>query len=60
MSMPSPEKTRSTPTHCRGNRVLPNMSTDPSIVKNLRVVVMMEVVRGPKWMTVQKMKFYKT
>jgi len=50
-------KTRNTPIHCRGNSALPNMMTDPRMVKNLRVVVMMEVVRGPKWITVQKMKF---
>ena len=29
------------------------------MVKNLRVVVIMDVVRGPKVVTVRKMKFWK-
>lgn len=57
--MPSPENTRNTPTHCRSIKELPKIMTDPNMVKNFRVVVIIEVVRGPKWMTVQNIKFYK-
>ena len=35
----------------------PNKSTEARIVKNLRVVVIMEQVSGPKLATVMKMKF---
>lgn len=46
-----------TPTHCRERRGLPKNKTDARIVKNFLVVVMMDVVRGPKVVTVRKMKF---
>ncbi len=55
--MPRPTNTIATPTHCLRSRVLPNNSTEARIVKNFLVVVMMEVVRGPKFVTVRKIKF---
>lgn len=36
---------------------MPNNKTEAKIVKNFLVVVMIEVVRGPKVVTVKKMKF---
>lgn len=38
---------------------LANRMTDAKMVKNLRVVVMMEQVRGPKYTTVMKIKLCK-
>lgn len=35
----------------------PNSNTEPRMVKNFLVVVMMEQVRGPKLATVMKIKF---
>lgn len=52
----SPRKTRMVPNHCTGLMRFPNSSTDPRMVKNFRVVVMMEQVSGPKYTTVMKMK----
>lgn len=53
----SPMNTMATPTHCRGNMGLPNSKTEASMVKNFRVVVMIEVVKGPKLVTVRNIKF---
>ena len=50
-------KTKTTPTHCRGNMVLLNMMTEPRNVKNFLVVVKMEQVRGPKLVMVVNIKF---
>lgn len=44
------------PSHCKGVMTFPNNSTEPRMVKNFRVVVTMEHVRGPKYTTVIKMK----
>ena len=55
--MPSPTKTMMTPSHCRVTRGLLNSKTEARMVKNFLVVVMMEVVRGPKCVTVRNMKF---
>ena len=55
--MPSPTNTITTPTHCRMRRGLPNIITEARIVKNFLVVVMIEVVSGPKAVTVRKMRF---
>lgn len=43
-----PRNTRTVPTHCMLLMGLANRMTDAKMVKNLRVVVMMEQVRGPK------------
>lgn len=59
MSRISPAKTHMTPNHWRAISEFPNKRTDPRMVKNFRVVVIMEHVRGPKLATVMKMKFYK-
>lgn len=47
-----------TPTHCRGRRGLANRITEPRIVKNLRVVVKMEQVRGPSSVIVVNINSY--
>lgn len=57
--MPSPTNTMATPTHCLAKRGLPKRITEARMVKNLRVVVIIDVVRGPKVVTVRKMKFWK-
>ncbi len=57
--MPSPKNTKATPTHCLGRRGFMKMITDAKMVKNFLVVVMMDVVRGPKWVTVRNIKFWK-
>ena len=59
-SSPKPRNTKATPTHCLVNKTLPKMTTEASKVKNLRVVVMMEQVRGPKLVMVVKMKICPT
>lgn len=51
----SPKKTRMVPNHCRGLITFPNSNTEPRMVKNFRVVVTIEQVRGPKYTTVIKM-----
>ena len=51
-----PKNTSTVPTHCRGLMGLAKRITEAKMVKNLRVVVMMEQVRGPKYTTVMKMK----
>ena len=51
-------KTKTTPIHCRGNRGLLKIMTEPRNVMNFLVVVKMEHVRGPKLVMVVKMKFY--
>lgn len=43
------------PNHCKVLMTFPKSSTDPRMVKNFRVVVMMEHVSGPKYTTVMKM-----
>ena len=53
----SPAKTMAVPTHCRVMRALPKKTTEPRIVKNFLVVVMMEHMSGPNSDTVMKMKF---
>ena len=47
-----------TPNHWRAISEFPNSNTEPRMVKNFRVVVMMEQVRGPKLATVMKIKFW--
>lgn len=47
------------PTHCKLVMGLANRMTDAKMVKNLRVVVTMEQVRGPKYTTVMKIKLCK-
>lgn len=54
----SPRNTRTVPTHCIMLMTLPNRMTEPRMVKNFLVVVMMEQVRGPKYTTVIKMKVW--
>lgn len=56
-SIPRPRNTNATPTHCLGMTGLLKMTTDAKMVKNFLVVVMMEVVSGPKLVIVMKMKF---
>ena len=56
LSSPRPAKTRSTPPHCLGRSGLENRMTDPRMVKNFLVVVIMEQVSGPKVVTVTKIK----
>lgn len=51
-----PKNTSTVPTHCMGLMGLAKRITEAKIVKNFRVVVMMEQVRGPKYTTVMKMK----
>ena len=53
-SKPKPTNTNTTPTHCLNKRLLPNRTTDPRIVKNFLVVVIMEHVKGPNVVTVVK------
>ncbi len=48
-------KTRPVPAHCRKLIGCAKMSTDARIVKNLRVVVKIEHVKGPNEVTVKKM-----
>ena len=60
LSSPRPTNTDTTPIHCLATRALPNSSTEASIVKNFRVVVIIEHVNGPKFATVMKIKFCKT
>ncbi|KAK2564800.1 hypothetical protein P5673_011488 [Acropora cervicornis] len=57
LSSVNPVNTNATPIHWRAIRELPNNNTEPKMVKNFRVVVIMEHVRGPKFATVMKMKF---
>ena len=57
LSSVSPAKTKNTPSHWRVISEFPNKSTEARIVKNFRVVVIMEQVSGPKLATVMKMKF---
>lgn len=52
----SPRNTRMVPTHCKSEIGLAKRITDAKMVKNLRVVVTIEQVRGPKYTTVMKMK----
>ena len=49
--------TKTTPIHCRDNKGLLKIMTEPRKVKNFLVVVKMEQVRGPKFVIVVKMKF---
>ena len=57
LSNTSPLNTIPVPSHCLAMRVLPKNITEPRIVKNFLVVVMMEHIRGPNSVTVMKMKF---
>lgn len=57
ISNASPLKTSKTPIHCRHSNGLLNKITEANIVKNLRVVVTNDNVRGPNDMMVMKMKF---
>jgi len=56
LSRKSPVNTMTVANHCLYRRLFPNKITEPSTVKNLRVVVMMEHGSGPKSLTVRKMK----
>ena len=47
MFQKSPAKTRDTPPHCSGSRVLPLITLDKRMLKNLRVVVIRVLVREP-------------
>ena len=58
-SSPRPMKTRSVPAHWRDDIGCAKSSTEPRIVKNLRVVVKTEHISGPKVVTVRKMKFWR-
>lgn len=55
-----PMNTKIVPIHCMLDITFPNRSTEPRMVKNFRVVVMMEQVRGPKYTTVMKIKVWGT
>lgn len=55
----SPKNTSTVPTHCMGLMGLAKRITEARMVKNFRVVVMIEQVRGPKYTTVMKMKLWK-
>lgn len=55
----SPMNTSTVPTHCMELMGLAKRITDAKMVKNLRVVVMMEQVRGPKYTTVMKIKLWR-
>ena len=46
------------PTHCMELMGLAKKITEAKMVKNFRVVVMMEHVRGPKYTTVMKIKLW--
>ena len=48
-----PAKTKTVPNHCRGAMAWEKMMTEARMVKNLRVVVMMEHIRGPNVVTVK-------
>lgn len=51
-----PANTRKVPPHCLFESSLPKKMTDPSTVKNFRVVVTMEHGNGPYSLTIRKMK----
>lgn len=59
LSRDKPAKTRTVPVHCNVVSGCRKISTEPSIVKNLRVVVITLHVSGPKYVTVRKIKFCK-
>jgi len=59
LSIAKPANTSSVPIHCIVVRGCLKISTEPSIVKNLRVVVITLHVSGPKCVTVRKIKFCK-
>lgn len=59
LSSDKPANTNIVPVHCKMVRGCLKISTEPSIVKNLRVVVMMLQGSGPKYVTVRKIKFCK-
>lgn len=56
----NPEKTMETLPHCFADRGLPLRSEDTTMLTNLRVVVMVVLVREPNWLMVRKMKFCPT
>lgn len=51
-----PRNTRIVPTHCKVVIGLANKMMEAKMVKNLRVVVTIEQVKGPKYTTVMKIK----
>lgn len=51
-----PANTRIAPSHCLELIGFPNKNTDPKMVKNLRVVVMIEQVSGPNVVIVVNIK----
>ena len=51
-----PENTKTVPSHCLVIRLLPKKMTEARMVKNFRVVVMIEHGSGPKSVTHRKMK----
>jgi len=57
LSSDKPANTSTVPVHCNVLRGCRKISTEPRIVKNLRVVVKMLHVSGPKYVTVRKIKF---
>lgn len=57
--MAKPTNTRIAPSHCLPDIGFPNKNTDPKIVKNLRVVVMIEHVSGPNVVIVVNIKCLK-
>ena len=57
-SIAKPTKTKIAPNHCLFVIGLPNKKTEPKIVKNLRVVVIIEHVNGPNVVIVVNMKCY--
>lgn len=47
VSKNNPRKTKTAPIHCRAESAFPKSITDPSTVKNLRVVVTRDRGKGP-------------
>ena len=56
--MANPMKTRTQPDHWMSDNGLPNMNTEARMVKNFRVVVMIEQVNGPNEVMVVKLKCF--
>ena len=56
LSIANPINTKMLPSHCLCDIGLPNKNTEPNIVKNFRVVVIIEHVRGPNDVIVVNMK----
>ena len=59
LSMARPMKTSTAPNHCFDDIGLLKMITEPSMVKNFRVVVMIEHFSGPNDVMVVKIKCLK-